>query len=315
MSNQTEDILISNFNYFYFGARVCISLISFLGNTLTLISIAKYHTLHTPTNVFIANLALNDILLHTLGTLLFSMVMLSPEFTGYLQTKISKEGTINSSEPFQTTIVMVVFSQSHLPLESDSSFQDFRTLCMVKETVITCISGLGQFAIFLLALDRFIYIQRPLHYYAIMTAKRATKICIGISVFIITIIVGSQPFAYTLEPGGVCNSTMYRPWFLFIIVLPILLILTTINVCLYLRIAFVALKQAKDLGRVVPMQMQGSVEVQNTTSAQIKVTKMLGITLGVYFACFTPTLIMNVLKSQSSTMYIMRYIGYAAWYR
>ena len=198
---------------------------------------------------------------------------------------------------------------------NEDRFEQWRMLCFAKEMALIYAGAVGQFIIFLLTLDRFIYIQRPLHYHIIITNKRTIISCTTIWVSMIFIGPVMQPFVLHLKPGGSCNTTMYDPIYFFVVILPFMGILTVANVILYIRIAFVAINQARELSRVGPMQGQQNGIKDKTSATQNKVTRMLGITLGLYFACYIPMLLIGSLKSEEIFIYIIRHLAYLAWYR
>ena len=75
MVSSEEKVII---NTIYFVSRIFMSMISVSGNLLPVISIPKYHFLHTSTNIIIFNLALSDVFMSFFVTLLSFLVEYSP---------------------------------------------------------------------------------------------------------------------------------------------------------------------------------------------------------------------------------------------
>ena len=308
---------LKRLDYFYHVARLVIAVISGCGNSLTLVAIVKYNFLHTATNVIIFNLALADVLTSCFHSTLLAAVQYSSD------KQVFHNGLVVNTD-IDVHQIIKVSTENTTKLNNDSNvelsfawdkFNRWRNLCLAKEMVTLYILGVAQLTIFLLTVDRFIFIQKPLHYYNIMSTKKAIWLCVLLWTLMILIGPLVQPFVTEIQPGGQCDVTMFNKYYFIGVLVPIMGILTIVNVALYFTIAYVAVKQAKQIAGVVPINGSRGNAVDKKILKQNKVTRMLGITLGLYFACYIPSLVFSSIKSESLIMQVLRDLGFLAWFR
>ena len=187
------------------AVRLIEGFLAILGNTLTIVAIAKYEFLRSNTNMLICNLAISDL-----------VGGLSPIF-------------LLAQYICQTDVHVWV------------------GLCATEQFVNMSSSGLNIITIAWISLDRFIYINFPLRYSAIVRRPQIIAAIIFSWVYICSLPVTTTALGVTPNEGLVCRSQLLYvsrkllAWFSY----GVFISCTVCILFLYIQIAYVAFKQTR----------------------------------------------------------------------
>ena len=249
MENITEDIVwinssikerpsntvyVTNAVFTLLATAVCI-----FGNTLVIVSIAKFRYLRSTTNVFVVLLACYDLSL----------------------------GLIAIFEQF--VILRGVFHD-----EMDT------TLCKTLAGLTFAIGMGDMLSVMYMAVDRYIYIKYPLKYPNIVTYKRVVIAVIFSIVYIPLSKIPTVLYTRSLDKDTVCNIiSLFDSVFTLYLLLPEIGVISTVLVVLYLKIAFIACRSVQqDPARHACATQPATYQAR----AQLKVTKVISMVIGVY---------------------------------
>ncbi len=346
-----------------------------LGNAFTLLAIVNYPALRTPSNVFIFNLALNDLTTGLLTPLAVITNYAKPEYTQFsgndtqdihwigipvrfshhkrsteihMFSNISRDANkdkrngVTISNPASFQITQNQFNTSHFNSTTKNNLSIFKgtnqllenitfhnqrnvsynvkkfklwsRLCQSKELLGMLVPTCGSmFSILIISVDRYIFIQRPLQYYNIVTIKRAIIVCIFLWMCMVALGPGTLYFYLRIEIWFSCDSSMWDFWYFYAYITPFFIIITGTNIILYGQIASVAFGKSKV---VQPVTGENGISAMNRKMGnENKVTKMLAIVLGLYFLFYFPSVIFGSFSQESHiTLVVLKYISYLLWY-
>ncbi len=284
---------VEQFMLGYFITRGVQSVLAVGGNLLTIYSIATFSFLQTPTNAFVFNLAVCDLLVGIVGTPLSILAHFSRRAT-YVPVFVPQAMGCNSTN---TTCIpsndIGIVNGTDMPFTELRLLPTWKQICFCKEFITLCITTTGQFAIVFLTVDRFLYIKRPFQYLNVVTTKRAGIACAIAGVIIVAFLSAVLPFSFSIvDPRNDCDSTIWTPTFAYGYAAPVVLTLTFANIVMYAQIALVAFKQSKNVQPVLGVR-RGSEQTEEERKAQkqvahkqSKVTKMIGkFSLSKSFVC------------------------------
>ncbi len=148
-------------------------------------------------------------------------------------------------------------------------------------------------SIFSISVERYIFVHRPLRYYSVVTKIRI-QTCLLIFwiywvILLISFIIVAIP---QVKDIGVCSLAVIDYPCLNCVVQPQFWMFAIPTVILFSRIGYTAYKQSRAIH-----QMQGTEGVTPTQ----KVTKMLGLVLGVYWALNIPAIVYAALGQNCNT--------------
>ncbi len=157
-------------------------------------------------------------------------------------------------------------------------------ICSVKEiTGLICIGG-ELSSILLIAVDRFIFIHDPLHYYLIMTTRKAITIVISLWMGNISLEIFTAIFGFHVTVGIICDySNILSVSFYYGLLVPYFGICSLGTLIIYTKMGYLVWRKAKEI-RCHEVGHQGPCAQQ--PSSQMKITKTMGLILGLYFVSF-----------------------------
>ncbi len=188
-------------------------------------------------------------------------------------------------------------------------------VCNVRNFLISINAFENVVHICSISIERFIFLHYPLQYPNILTMNRMRIwLCVQ---WLIGLLLGLVLFLTTHDvvPGTICDfrgqtrKDMYK-----FIVLPYFMTCSVITVLLYSKIAHLSWKHARKIAA-------STSTTDNSPSGyiskhQLKITKMLGLVLGIYFILYIPTLVTRtsneklVQLSSALTYYIIVLVYY-----
>ncbi|XP_072559185.1 trace amine-associated receptor 1-like [Paramormyrops kingsleyae] len=185
--------------------------------------------------------------------------------------------------------------------------------CMLHSSIDISLSAASIFMLYLISIERYVAVSRPLLYHTLITARVAK--CMILSCWVLSALIGFvvelnsmtiQNFYLTqLNCEGRCTvlvdkvSSILSSLFLFFI--PGLFMLG-----LYLKILVIAHKQARSLQvTILTNRIHEKTRIILSKMEQ-KSTRTLGIVTGVYLSCWSPTYICIIIDpvTNSSTQYL-----------
>lgn len=262
----------------FISVRLVWLLLSVFGNTLVIIAVWRFTELRTTTNYLIVNLAISDGLQGFLGLPLLVLTELS------------------------------------------ETVQQWKLHCMVTIIILLITSGGNNFSICAIAIERFIYIHYPLRYHLIVTPKRLNTGIVVSWVYISVLMILSVWLGNAIDIKDNSQSVhLCDTRFIILsdvytfVILGHLFMFIIVTIILYAYIAYTALKANSRTHSIT-----ASVAcVRDTSSVQIKVTKMLALVLGIYLAVYLPSVILGPFISEGdhgSWKEIVRYLFLLLFY-
>ncbi len=177
-----------------------------------------------------------------------------------------------------------------IPLAYTTGSTEWIPLCLAFNVFILLSSLGNSLNPCVISIDRFIYIHFPLRYHDIVTEPR-TRLVIGLSwLYIILMTSLALGLGNQLEYGMPCDIRVFIHPLVFTIVITCnVIVLLLITLVLYLSIGYTAIKQSR--------QVQAATEEEQKSAArgQMKVTKMLGMVVGIYIVTYVIVLMVDPL--------------------
>ena len=179
------------------------------------------------------------------------------------------------------------------------------TLCCILMLYIGAATSLGNIlALFVIGIDRLIYIVYSLEYYTIVTVKRAWVTVTVLALMALLVPLPCVTFGYQGNYGdGICASHVsLTPTAIMVIGLPYLIFITSTVGC-YIKIGLVALKQKRAVG-----SLEAGTLHHNNSTTDFKITKVMLNVLIVYIGCNIMLILRSILGrllegSQREVMY------------
>lgn len=199
---------------FYYSLRVVIAVLSLIGNSTTIVAVIRFHCLRKMSNMFVANLAVWDVM------------------AGFVALPFS---------------VIVEFTK---PKSLESWW--FR-LCITKE-YITLLGLSGNLSgICLIAIERFVFVQYPLRYYSIVTKARVALVLVLSTVYVVFLSIIGISFRKEFTNETDCDMANYQITAIRYGYLPVnMIVFTAITVITYVRISYIAYKISKQISQQQP---------------------------------------------------------------
>lgn len=263
--HRTEsDILIA-----YHCLRMLIALVAILSNGLTIYCVCRFQYLRTAANVMIVSLALGDLL---------NSILVAP-----------------------------------LSIVIDHKCPDFSVwlrYCTVKQVFQLALNGVSFGSLLFIAIDRFICVIYPFRYEIIMTIKKAivmlvTMWLLTIFATLMVIVAFGKQRTDDLDLDNKTPHCRYsdviRTDVYIGAIIPTFLLYLVSTCALYLKIAWVARRHVTQIAnQTASLDRDGSRRYKR--EAQMKITKMMAIVLGLYLVMYVPSLICNSLVKSTSTL-------------
>ena len=306
------------------------------GNGLTMVAIIKFDFLKSATNVFIFSLALNDFQIGLMTPLSIIIHYTRPQFTFEFQSfnncnlntdwngkrSIAVVSNVDSTDFLNWTLgcnnMTDAGKKEHfkLILYDHSYFAKWSRLCLAKE-ITNSLQSFGSITgIFLIAVDRFIFIEKPLRYHDIMTVRKALFSCT--LMWILSIVVGPVPVPFFVNPvpTEVCDTSIWSSVYFYGVIAPLFGIITTANIIMYLRIAYVAFSKSKTTVTPFVLTDRDSSEISKQVKKGTKITKMLSIVLGLYFVLYLPSILFGSFgqENDSDVLIVVKYVSFILFF-
>lgn len=325
ISYETLDIV-------YYTVKCFQATVAVFGNGLTMVAITRCEFLKSATNIFIFSLALNDFQIGLMTPLSVIIHYTRPAVTFDSLSNCSLNSNLGNGKcnvtAFSKNEGFLNWTSNHNNRTIDNNNEQFKKmnydknyfakwsrLCLAKEITNSLQSFGSIIGIFLISVDRFIFIEKPLRYHDLMDIRKAIFSCILL--WSMCIVVGPVliPFSADPKPTEVCDTSIWSPVYFYGIVTPLFALLTTTNVILYVRIAFVAFSKSKTI--VAPSV---STNQRNEINKQVqkgnRVTRMLSIVLGLYFVLYLPTIVFGSFgdETDSDILIIIKYVSFMLFF-
>ena len=181
-------------------------------------------------------------------------------------------------------------------------------------STLLAISG-NIFSIFMIAVDRYMFIAYPLHYPIHVTSKK-TFLAIGFTWLFATvqlavmIAVGKRPVI-----GMTCTYSIFltRTMWNYITV-PEYLVASVMTTVLYIVISYIAYKHGQ---RIAALRQPYNSSEATSNRQQKRTAKMMIMVVGTFFLCYIPILIVTILEwffPESILLYVLEKIAVViAW--
>ena len=296
---------IMDFKYYYV-VRCIQAVLALGGNGLTMVSIIKFDYLRSATNMFVFSLALSDFF-----TGLFTPLAATVFFTRPLE--ISTRGTERDISLLGNADNRTEQLGSNTTSNAND-FSEWLQLCFAKELAVIFQSSGSISGIFLITIDRFLFVEKPLRYYSLMDERKALVACF--IMWTITVVSGPVTLSFFLRPMATkqCDTSTWSTTYLYGVSMPLFAAISVTTVVLYLRIALVACRKQNAVAPALPSGQ--SAEHREKLNKGNKVTKMLSIVLGLYFVFYLPSIAFGAVDDKNSSFFLalMKYLSYLLWY-
>ncbi|XP_072559190.1 trace amine-associated receptor 1-like [Paramormyrops kingsleyae] len=194
--------------------------------------------------------------------------------------------------------------------------------CKIHSSIDFSLSAASIFMLYLISVDRYVAVSRPLLYHALITARVAKYMIL--SCWVLSALIG-----FVIELNSLTLQDVYLTEFncegscamlqdkvsgilfsLFVFFIPGLFMLG-----LYLKILVIAHKQARSLQITILTHRNREKTTIILSKMEQKSTRTLGIVTGVYLSCWSPAIIYLLIDPviNLSTLYlydIVQWIGY-----
>ncbi len=280
-STVTTDVIINNeqiqsnlknvkmITYVYIVIRSLWALMAILGNLLTILAVFRFTKLYTETNLVVISLAICD---------LISGLFLWPIALSELLTQFNAAWT---------------------------------TVCHIQNFFIALTAFGNTWNIGAISVERFIFLYFPLRYHNFVTmfrVKCSLMILWGMGIcFALSILLGGNE----LNAGDLCGlKSQTRTDIYMFYVLPMYAFPSCITLVLYSKIAHLSWKRNKEMlnhvaAHINNEQISGIGQETHThhfSKHQLKITKMLGLVLGIYFILYIPPIATRTTGKQLTTV-------------
>ncbi len=188
-------------------------------------------------------------------------------------------------------------------------------VCKVRNFLISITAFENVAHVCSISVERFIFLHYPLHYPNVLTMNRMRIwLC---TLWLAGLLFGLvlSPTAHDVEPGTLCDFRgQTRKDIYKFIVLPHYAIFSAVTVLLYIKIAILSWKYARKIAASASTSDNSASGY--ISKHQLKITKMLGLVLGIYFILYIPTLVTRtsneklVQLSTALTYYIIVLVYY-----
>ena len=169
----------------------------------------------------------------------------------------------------------------------------FIPLCLIEKSLSLLSTSNSVLNIMWIAIDRYVYIAHPLHYPLWVTSTK-TFIVIGFTWFLTAAEIGVVVMAgQNLKIGMTCKFAVFLSNFVYnSIIMPQIFLYSLITVGFYTAICRIANKQHK---AIASLNHPCNVYETSNSHQQKKVSKMMILVLGTFFACYTPQVVSSFL--------------------
>ncbi len=164
------------------------------------------------------------------------------------------------------------------------------TTCILREISYYISCSMNAFSISWMSVDRLIYIEKPFEYHELVTKKR---LLVGLIISWLYIIILMTSIVLkvksSLKVFEFCEIVPGSDWYNFVIV-PHFVFFTILAIVAYSRISFIAFQQSKRIHNQ-------SMDPNEGSSAQMKITKMMAMVVGTYLALYVPVIVCGLFLS------------------
>ena len=266
-------------NYTYITLSIIQAFLSLFGSSLILTAIARFHYLKNTTNIFVASLAVSDLIIGPLMTCVY-------EPTNILQG-----------------------------LSSDvSTYSVWRSLCVCGLAVAFLGGGLEVVSLFGIALERYIYIQHPMKYSTLMSARKAVFAVIFLWIFAFSLMLPAVLLNVKLEPGDWClTGSVLDTNYYWKFVVPCFIVVSFMIITMYSKIALTA--KAKNKTGVHQLFQKSETKTIKASRKDFKVVKMMILILGIYLVSYIPLMILIAITDAgaSNSLIIVYFVSVTLW--
>ncbi|ELT99962.1 hypothetical protein CAPTEDRAFT_200528 [Capitella teleta] len=165
----------------------------------------------------------------------------------------------------------------------------FKYLCLITLCLVTLTVWASLFTLLSLSLDRMVNIRFPFHYTRLVSEPLVKRFIVALWVVMIGIISFPLFGMNTWKPDQVCSAFTVFPkaYFVHFLLLASLIVIILVG-ALNLVICAVAISKRK-------VHPSGNEVQQSQSKSQYKLTKMLLVVVGVFYACWMPYTILNMI--------------------
>ncbi len=183
----------------------------------------------------------------------------------------------------------------------------WKVVCTLRSFFVYICSFGNVWSIGLVAVDRFTYIHFPFKHETLLTEKRVKILLLSVWFYYMVMTLVFMATGHLPEVGEICDiREQTNPNVFSFVVVPHFALPTAITVVLYTKVAHFAIRKAKEMKRVVPSvsfsMPQGVTYVkeshdrgksQSVVRQQLRVTRMMGVVLGVFLILYIPSIVLK----------------------
>ena len=197
--------------------------------------------------------------------------------------------------------VLLVLYYSTVPTS-----QAWLAICCTEDAVFQISTGINISTICLISVDRYIYIHNPLRYHEIVKIRNIIGCIVCMWLYLITIMITVVIIsADVMIETKMCSMTVASPVLYMSLVLSHFGLLSIITLTIYCKIAYTAYQQSRRIQTETLVTDHGS-------SVQLKITKMMGLVIGTYFALYLPGLLHGFIFNAIRKYEVGHFLGSVA---
>ncbi|ELT90675.1 hypothetical protein CAPTEDRAFT_189693 [Capitella teleta] len=166
---------------------------------------------------------------------------------------------------------------------------DYKYLCIITLCLIILTVWASLFTLLSLSLDRMVNIRFPFYYTRLVTEPLVKRFIVALWVVMVSTLSFPLFGLNNWKPDQVCSTFTVLPkaYFVNFLLLSSLIVIILVGV-LNLVICAVAISKRK-------VHPSGNEVQQSQSKSQYKLTKMLLVVVGVFYACWMPYTILNMI--------------------
>ena len=185
----------------------------------------------------------------------------------------------------------------------ESSSPLWMTLCLTELTINTISCAGNVLSILLITIDRYVYISLPLRYESLCQSRRVISVLLVLWMYVTISIPSVISLQSRIPARPDCQTRAVLlpvPYYSFLI--GQFYLFSAAIVGLYAHIGLIAWRHGQTIANG---RRRGSAGGRMLARRENKITKMMGLVLGVYFMSYVPALVISSLVTPDSTPWLI----------